>query len=53
MASWEFESPVVGVPGMRRLLVLAAGVLAAGVLSDEVVAERTLSLLRERLDEEG
>lgn len=31
--------------------MLAAGVLAAGVLSDEVVRERRLSLLRERLDE--
>ena len=37
--------------------MLAAGVMkgvfAAGVLSDELVADRVLSLLRERLDDEG
>jgi hypothetical protein len=49
---------VLGIEeGMTRLFVLAAGVmkgvLAAGVLSDELVADRALSLLRERLDDEG
>ena len=37
---------------MTRLLVLAEGVLAAGVLRDEVVTDRVLSLLRERLDDD-
>ena len=49
---------VLGVEeGMTRLFVLAAGVmkgvLAAGALSDELVADLVLSLLRERLDDEG
>lgn len=35
-----------------RLLVLTAGV-TMGVLSEELVADAALSLLRERLDEEG
>jgi hypothetical protein len=39
--------------GIMRLFVLAEGVLAAGVLRDEVVIDRVLSLLRERLDDEG
>jgi hypothetical protein len=38
---------------MTRLFVLAEGVLAAGVLRDEVAADRVLSLLRERLEDEG
>lgn len=42
---------------MTRLWVLsagvAAGVLAVGVLRNEAVAERVLSLLRERLDDVG
>ena len=54
-------SPLEGVPGveegMMRLLVLTdgvtKGVLAAGVLKDEAVPDRVLSLLRERLDDEG
>lgn len=49
---------VLGVEdGITRLLVLTDGVMkgvfAAGVLRDEFVAELALSLLRERLDEEG
>jgi hypothetical protein len=59
--SWRDRSPLAGVleigEGISRLCVLAAGVMkgvfAAGVLSDELVADRVLSLLRERLDEEG
>jgi hypothetical protein len=43
--------------GMMRLFVLTdgvtKGVLAAGVLRDELVPDRVLSLLRERLDEVG
>jgi hypothetical protein len=57
-------SALEGVPapdddeGITRLLVLTEGVIqgvlfAAGVLSDELVAERVLSLLRERLDDVG
>jgi hypothetical protein len=56
-ASWPCAWPVAGVlvtdELMTRLLVLAEGVLAAGVLRDEVVTDRVLSLLRERLDDEG
>lgn len=49
---------VLGVEdGITRLLVLTDGVMkgvfAAGVLRDEFVAECALSLLRERLDEDG
>lgn len=54
-------SPLEGVPGVdegiMRLWVLTDGVMkgvfAAGVLSDELVPERVLSLLRERLDDDG
>lgn len=51
------DTPLVGVPGMdegmSRLLVLTDGVFMAGVLSDEFVPELALSLLRERLDDDG
>jgi hypothetical protein len=57
MTSGPFASPMAGVvgieEGMMRLFELAEGVLAAGVLRDEVVSDRVLSLLRERLDDEG
>ena len=49
--------PFEGVPGVddgiMRLLVLTDGVMAAGVFREELVPERALSLLRERLDDEG
>jgi hypothetical protein len=54
---YGMASAVVGVVvadgGMMRLFALAEGVLAAGVLRDEVVIDGVLSLLRERLDDEG
>lgn len=43
--------------GIMRLFALtegvAMGVCAAGVLRDELVTDRALSLLRERLDDDG
>lgn len=52
---------MTGVPGIedgiKRLFALAEGVIkgvfAAGVLREELVTDRVLSLLRERLDDDG
>jgi hypothetical protein len=59
--SWMKGSPFEGVlgvgEGITRLLVLTEGVMkgvfAAGVLREELVPDCVLSLLRERLDDDG